>query len=127
MTHTTLSRRLLPFSLLALLTPFTVSADGPAIPEPKVIASISQSPGSPTACIATLEVRLPGADEVLAAPKLAVAGGQEATATTSADSHKVEVTVKAASGCAGGTYDVRVFAKGTLTHAKKGSLQSAAK
>ena len=127
MTHTAPSRRLLPFALLALFTSFAVSADRPAIPEPKVIASIVSSPSSPTACIATLEVRLPETDEILAAPKIAIAAGQEATTTTSDGSHKVEITVKAASGCAGGTYDVRILAKGTITHAKKGSLQSAAK
>jgi len=127
MTNTAFSRRLLPFALLALLVPFAVSADGPAVPEPRVVASIGPSPNSSTACIATLEVGLPGTDEVLAAPKIALAAGQEASTTTTDDARKVEITVKAAPACAGGTYDVKVLSKGTLTHAKRGSLQSAAK
>ena len=127
MKHAAFAGRLLALALLALLVPFAVSADGPAVPEPKVVASIGSHTDSPTSCIATVEVGLPDSDEILAAPKIALVAGQEATATTTDGARKVEITVKAAAGCAGGTYDVKILAKGALTHAKKGSLQSAAK
>ena len=127
MTNTALSRRVLPLALLALLVPLSVSADGLAVTEPKVVALIGPHPDSPTSCIATVEVGLPDSDEILAAPKIALVAGQEATATTTDGARKVEITVKADAGCAGGTYDVKILAKGALTHAKKGHLQSAAK
>ena len=115
MTSTALPRRILSFGILAVLTPFCLLAEPQATPEPKVTATIAQSPGKPASCIAILEVRHPETDEILSAPKFALAAGQEASTTTSDADMKIEVSIKTASACAGGTYDVRVLTKGSLT------------
>jgi hypothetical protein len=59
MKHAAFAGRLLALALLALLVPFAASANGPAVPEPKVVASIGPHPDSPTSCMATVEVGLP--------------------------------------------------------------------
>jgi flagellar basal body rod protein FlgF len=98
-------------------------AEGPATPELKVVATIEQPAKQNGACLISAEIRDPQSNAVLAAPKLAVAAGEQANASSSESDRKVEVTVKAGPGCAGGTYVVNVWASGKLAYTKNGALK----
>jgi hypothetical protein len=105
------------------LSSFALAAAGPATPEPKVVATIEQPVKQNGACLITAEIRDPQSNEVLAAPKLAVVAGEKANVSSSEGARKVEVTVTAAPGCAGGTYVVNVWASGKLAYSKSGALE----
>ena len=103
--------------------PFALVAEAPPAPEPNVVATIERSSKPEGACLVRAEVRDPQSNDVLAEPKIAVAAGQEANVSISDADRKVEVTVKAGPGCAGGTYLVNVWAAGKLAYSKSGNLK----
>jgi len=108
--------------LLMAVGSFMLVADGPTTPEPKVVATIEQSSKQPGACLVSAEIRDPQSNAILAAPKLMVAAGEKANASSSESDRKVEVTVKAGPSCAGGTYAVNVWVNGSLAYTKNGAL-----
>jgi len=118
------TRRLVLATPILLLSvgSFTLAADGPTTPEPKVVATIEPSSKHPGACLVSAEVRDPQSNAILAAPKLMVAAGEKANTSSSDSDRKVEVTVKAGPGCAGGTYGVSVWVGGSLAYSKNGTL-----
>lgn len=102
--------------------PFALVAEAPPAPEPNVVATIERSARPEGACLVRVEVRDPQSNDLLAEPKIAVAAGQEASVSSSDADRKVEVTVKAGPGCAGGTYLVNVRTAGKLAYSKSGDL-----
>jgi hypothetical protein len=106
---------------LALLAPPPSGAQGGGA-SAKVVATIAPSSDSPKACRVEMEVRDPNTDQVLAAPQLTVRGGEEAKTTTTGAGHRIDVTVKAAPGCAEGSFQVRVFTGDRLDFEKSGPL-----
>ena len=110
-------------ALAVALSSLTLLAEGPRTPEPKVVATIEQPAKQGGACLVRAEIRDPQSDEVLSAPNIQLLAGQEATASTSESDRKVEVTVKAGPGCAGGTYAVSVWSGGKLVYSKSGALK----
>jgi len=105
------------------LCSFTLVAEGPATPEPKVVATIAQAVKPNGACLISAEIRDPQSSQVLAAPNLTVNAGEQANASSAESDHKVEATFRAGSGCAGGTYAVKVWVKGKLAYTKDGALE----
>ena len=105
------------------LSSLALAAEGPATPEPKVVATIEQPAKQNGACLITAEIRDPQSNEIIAAPKLFVVAGEQANVSSSEPERKVEVTVKAGPGCAGGTYAVNVWASGKLAYSKSGALK----
>ena len=101
---------------------FMLVADGTTTPEPKVVATIEQSSKQPGSCLVSAEIRDPQSNAILAAPKLMVAAGEKANASSSESDRKVEVSVKAGPGCVGGTYAVNVWVSGGLAYSKNGTL-----
>ena len=107
---------------IALGSP-VLAAEGPATPEPKVAATIEKSAKQGESCLVIAEIRDPQSNEILMAPKLAVEPGQQAKVSSSGEERKLEVTVTAGPGCAGGTYSVNVWAGGKLAYSKSGALE----
>ena len=110
-------------ALGSALISFALVAEGPATPEPKVAATIEQAAKQNGSCLILAEIRDPQSDEILTVPKIFVAAGEQASVSSSGSERKVEVTVKAGPGCAGGTYTVNVWASGKLAYSKSGSLR----
>ncbi|MFN7943455.1 MAG: hypothetical protein U0X73_17820 [Thermoanaerobaculia bacterium] len=118
------SRRL---ALAAAVAGLVLFAPAPSVAQggsaqAKVVATIGPSADSPKACVVEMEVRDPKTDQVLAAPQLTVRGGEEAKTSTAGAGHRIDVTVKAAPGCAEGSYQVRVFTGDRLDYEKSGPL-----
>lgn len=109
------------------LCSFTLVAEGPATPEPKVVATITQSVKPNGACLISAEIRDPQSSQVLAAPNLTVNAGEQANVSSAESDRKVEVTFKAGPGCASGSYVVKVWAGGKLKYAKDGALEPKAR
>jgi hypothetical protein len=117
-------RRALIAPILGIaLSSLALAAEGPATPEPTVVASIEQPAKQGGACLITAEIRDPKSNEVLAAPKLAVAAGEQAKVSSSEAARKVDVTITAGPDCAGGTYVVNVWISGKLAYSKSGALK----
>jgi len=104
------------------LCSLTLAADAPATPEPKVVATIQQPAKEDGACLISAEIRDPQSNQVLAAPNVAVKAGAQANVSSAEADRKVEATFNAASGCASGTYVVKVWAGGKLAYSKNGVL-----
>jgi hypothetical protein len=105
------------------LCSFTLAAEAPATPEPKVVATIEPPAKQNGACFISAEIRDPQSNQVLAAPNLAVKAGEQANVSSAESDRKVEVTFNAGPGCASGTYVVKVWASGKLAYSKNGVLK----
>ena len=99
---------------------FALAAERPPTPEPKVVATIDKPAKPGGTCFVSAEIRDPESNRVLAAPNLAVKAGEQANVSTSESDRKIEVTLRAGAGCAGGTYDVNVWTRGKLQYGKSG-------
>jgi hypothetical protein len=105
------------------LSSFAIVAEGPATPEPKVVATIAQPANQNGACLIRAEIRDPQSNRVLAAPHLAVKAGEQANFSSAESDRKVEVTFEAGPGCASGTYAVKVWVNGKVAYSKNGTLE----
>jgi hypothetical protein len=113
---------LVAFGLAVALGSFVLAAEAPTTPEPKVVATIAQPAKAGGACLVIAEIRDPQSNEVLASPKLAVVAGEQASVSSSEADRGLELSVKAAGGCTGGSYTVNVSVNGKLAYAKSGVL-----
>lgn len=117
-------RHALTTPVLAIaLCSFTLAAEAPAAPEPKVAATIEQPARQNGACLISAEIRDPQSNQVLAAPHLAVKAGEQANVSSAESDRKVEATFNAGPGCASGTYVVKIWASGKLAYSKNGVLE----
>ncbi len=105
------------------LCSFTLAAEAPATPEPKVVATITQAVKQSGACLISAEIRDPQSNQVLAAPSLAVKAGQQVNISSVESDRKVEGTFNAGPGCASGSYVVKVWAGGKLAYSKNGVVK----